>query len=737
MRILISLFLLAVLSGCATKPDIAVYSKAIGQNDRNKIESQLKAGQDVDARLDQNGTTALQKAVSEGNLDLADYLVQHGANPFARNVAGLSAIDLALRGNTELKVWAATRIEKGRSEFSLAVEAIKQGDVAAFSGLVASESFYLYTTDGSEREENLAHIAVRQGCDDCLATLGTQKFDWRRTDNKGYSPISYTVWLNRLSALDQLLKLGANPNDIDNDGWTLLMVAVDKGFPDIVERLLMAGADLGLQEKDGWTALHFTANQTNDGGDALQAQIAQMLIDAGAPLDVQNTNGSTTSNVAALNNRPLVLEVLLRAGANPNIASPEGWTPLMNAVNQGHLDVVDLILRSPVDLEARNKTGWTALHLTANQSNQGGDAVQAKIARKLISAGAALDPQNNDGYTAINLTAWNDRPMVLDVLLKAGANPNISDNDGWTPLMTAVNQGHPVIVDRLLKAGVDLGAQSKNGWTALHFTANQSNKGGDALQAEIAQKLVKAGAPLDARNNSGSTAIKVAVMNGRFKVLDVLLKTGANPNIADNDGWTPLMSAVNQGQLYIVDQLLKAKADLAAQDKSGWTALHLTANASNEGGDPLQAKIAQKLLKAGAKVNALNYELATPLMLAAMNDRLEVARVLLQHGASTTIRNKMDRTAEDEARRADNFRIVALLLEHQAASPEVKKTTKTESGINWPARPAKRPGVVSCNTRCFNGDCYRTYDDGRQVRFQAQQIWNPLSGSFEWDSGGC
>lgn len=58
-------------------------------------------------------------------------------------------------------------------------------------------------------------------------------------------------------------------------------------------------------------------------------------------------------------------------------------------------------------------------------------------------------------------------------------------------------------------------------------------------------------------------------------------------------------------------------------------------------------------------------------------------------------------------------------------------------GSPWPIRPAHREGVNTCNTRCLNGDCYRTYSDGRQVHFQAKQVWNPMSNSFEWESGGC
>jgi hypothetical protein len=55
----------------------------------------------------------------------------------------------------------------------------------------------------------------------------------------------------------------------------------------------------------------------------------------------------------------------------------------------------------------------------------------------------------------------------------------------------------------------------------------------------------------------------------------------------------------------------------------------------------------------------------------------------------------------------------------------------------YPAPPAKRLGVVSCNSKCINGDCYRTYDDGRKVHFQAKQKWDPFENRFDWDSGSC
>ena len=67
---------------------------------------------------------------------------------------------------------------------------------------------------------------------------------------------------------------------------------------------------------------------------------------------------------------------------------------------------------------------------------------------------------------------------------------------------------------------------------------------------------------------------------------------------------------------------------------------------------------------------------------------------------------------------------------------EVSKPADQPIG-QYPARPEAKPGLTTCNTRCVNGDCYRTYGDGRKVHFHAHQKWNPFNNQFEWDSGSC
>lgn len=79
--------------------------------------------------------------------------------------------------------------------------------------------------------------------------------------------------------------------------------------------------------------------------------------------------------------------------------------------------------------------------------------------------------------------------------------------------------------------------------------------------------------------------------------------------------------------------------------------------------------------------------------------------------------------------------LAAAWMQKVAKAFEAKRAEE-KAGL-YPARPEPRPGLTTCNTRCSNGDCYRTYGDGRKVHFQARQKWNPFNNQFEWDAGSC
>ena len=73
-------------------------------------------------------------------------------------------------------------------------------------------------------------------------------------------------------------------------------------------------------------------------------------------------------------------------------------------------------------------------------------------------------------------------------------------------------------------------------------------------------------------------------------------------------------------------------------------------------------------IKRGADVNAVDYDSCTPLMVAALHQRLKTVRVLLESGADTTIQALDGDTPLDVARDAENSKMVALFTAHSYAS---------------------------------------------------------------------
>ena len=560
--------------------------------------------------------------------------------------------------------------------------------------------------------------------------------DLDEKNNDGATPLYLSVWNDRAAVRQTLLNAKANPDLAGSDGWTPLIKAVFDGNISAARALIAAGATLDSKSETDWTALHVTANATKNGNRSNDAQLAQMLIDAGADLNSRNNTGATPLYLAVTNDRPMVRRVLLKANADANLANNSNWTPLMNAVFEGTTDAAKDLIAAGAPLESKSDIGWTALHFTVNSAKNGIRSNDAQLAQVLIDAGADLNSRNNTGATPLYLAVTNDRPLVRQVLLKASADTDLANNSGWTPLMRAVFEGNAEAAKALITDGASPDSKDDEGWTALHFTANTATNGNRSNDIQLAKMLIDAGADRNSRSNTGATPLYLTISNDRPEVRQSLLKAKANPDLVDNDGWTPLMQAVYNGNVGAVNALIKSGTSLETKSKKGWTALHFTANPQGSGSRSSDAEIARILTGSGANPNSLNDELVTPLMLTGMNNREDVARVLLTNGARSGMRNKFGRTAEEEAIRADNYRVVALIREFQPKQVTNTTANKKHTG-SYPSAPAPRAGYTTCNTRCSNGDCYRTYSDGKKTHFQAKRKYNPFSSTWEYDSGSC
>jgi hypothetical protein len=76
-----------------------------------------------------------------------------------------------------------------------------------------------------------------------------------RQVNADRTPLMVAASGGHLAAVQTLVKLGAEVNATDDEGWTSLMFGVNSGKLDVVSALIEAGADINARTRTGATAL--------------------------------------------------------------------------------------------------------------------------------------------------------------------------------------------------------------------------------------------------------------------------------------------------------------------------------------------------------------------------------------------------------------------------------------------------------------------------------------------------
>lgn len=410
-----------------------------------------------------------------------------------------------------------------------------------------------------------------------------------------------------------------------------------------VAALLKQKVDVNARQADGSTALHWAAYRE-------ARDVAEMLIRAGAQIDIPNDLDATPLSIAAENGSAAIVEVLLKAGADANRRS-NTLPPLMLASNAGSVDAVRALLQHKADVNATEPASdQTALMWAVAEGH-------ADVARVLIEHGANVHARSKSGFTPLMFAAREEDGLEsARMLVASGARVGDAAKDGSTPLLVATVRGQSPIVKFFLEQGANPNVDTI-GYTPLHWVAGTwetTLSGGDngvlissgewgkaaGLPVESRVALIKLllahGADVNVRVKRnpprfgvssggarlpGATPLIVASTTCAVPVMQVLLANGADRLLATPNNMTPLLMAAGFGQnpsesratraacLEATKLLLDMGADIHEANDAGDTPIHAAAYGANN-------DIVKFLLERGARLNDRNKKGQTPMKMA-------------------------------------------------------------------------------------------------------------------------
>ena len=454
-----------------------------------------------------------------------------------------------------------------------------------------------------------------------------------------------------LAAVRALIAKRESVNEPSKDGSTPLLWAAYHSDVAMTRTLLAAGAKVNTPNKYGITPL-LQASRT--GADA----VVQALLRAGADPSLAHPDGETPLMAASHAGSLATVRLLAEAGADVNAADTyQKQTALMWAAEQGHTAVIDALLAAKADpnrkahvtgLEERKHAdhatgGFTALMFAARNGHS--DAVKA-----LIKGGADPKITNGDGVTATAIAIVNDRFDIAKTLVELGADAN----DG--SLYFAVDM-HDATTDMRAKDGSRLRADNANALSAIDLVKLLLDRGADpnkafigtlhsttlccpedvnaspfyraavAADVEALKLMIAHGAQLEwsptevkkegkgaragggggrGNGNVGKTPMMVALNGGRGASFN------AGPGF-DRLGPPPFREASNREPIEAIKVLLAAGANPNAKAPDGAYLIHQAVQAR-------QIPIIKVLVDAGAKLDVVNKDNLTPLLLAEKPD---------------------------------------------------------------------------------------------------------------------
>ncbi|KAH7003119.1 ankyrin repeat-containing domain protein [Fusarium venenatum] len=572
---------------------IAYLKLVVERGDRLAAEFLIQHGTDVNARMPYGTETALSLSIRQGNQDIIQLLLRHGADPCVggpgflpqRRVIGTNsdsiqtALEDAVRSGS---------IEKTQLLLSMGAKA-KESDTTSFLlGLAVKKS------------PHLIPVLLRAGAD--ISNM----FEWTSLTSETSRATMLEVAVESATASGSLdvveivLRLGAPVNRVipDPDMPSALQIAVTQNMNhrplsevltvDLVRLLLEWGADIDVLE---FLSLFWDENEDSEAvkmtlvqSAAAQGRTAlvRLLVSAGADCNSPaGKHGFTAIQAAARFGDAEMVEYLIQSGADVNTPpGPNyGLPALVAAVARNDLKSVSSLLQAGADPNTPGivsvdsvRQKMTALQTASCQpggycSSKDSPKLRLKMLKLLLNAGASPQtPRFTDARKDRSSLAWAvywDDIDAIKLLLDFGAHADVAE-----ALQTAQDYESPLEILYLLGATCCEDARRSRDTLSCRCGNFQSQlePGRDpcVFPVPLAENEVSMHQLLEVGQDGFPCCLHSATLQGNFAKVNHLLEHGADVNLkGGNTCMRPLQIAAEKGYVTIAHRLIQAGADTA------------------------------------------------------------------------------------------------------------------------------------------------------------------------------
>lgn len=316
------------------------FFNAIDGKDIPKITRMLDENMfDVNFRKDEHELSALDRAVINEDVHLAQLLIDRGAEltcgdmPVTHLTPPLAPLHHAAYTCTDNKMLA------------LLIKAGTPIDVVALDGLTP------------------LLLAAQRDYDDAALFLIHHGANVNAKSLTGSTALHEAVQTENMPILEALCTARADINAKDRKGNTPLHTAARRGKIKSVRFLVSAGADASLRNVANQTAAEIASTAEIC---AIIAQYQPQLAPAAAP-SADPGRDSSLHIAAFAGNIRNVLKLLANSRINVNETDAYGNTPLHVAAREGHPDVALALISRGGDTTIKNLRGQTALEVASTQ----------------------------------------------------------------------------------------------------------------------------------------------------------------------------------------------------------------------------------------------------------------------------------------------------------------------------------------------------------------------------------